>query len=303
MSLSRPTKISFTASDGYPLVGTLYEPSTASAPSRVALVNCGAGIPASYYARFADWLADADIPTFTYDYRGIGQSRPSSLVRFSASVEDWGSKDCAAAILTLSERYPGASISVVGHSIGCFLTGFVNWTPAIDRMLFVAPHTGFYGDYAQKWRPLMWFAWHFLMPAVTRACGYFPGRLLRLPEDLPRGVAIEWANRRRPEFWWNLKRADGAIDADQRDRLLDRFAAFRGAVLAIRASDDAFSTLAGAKRVASLYSNLEWHDIEVRSAPGASTRVGHFGFFRSSSRRSLWPIALEWLRDQRYALM
>lgn len=297
MLLSTATQIVFSADDGYRLVGTLYESRPSIKPNRAVLINSGAGISASYYGRFAAWLAEAGIPTLTYDYRGIGLSRPASLRRFAASVEEWGSKDCAAATQVLSDRYPNAAIAVVGHSIGCFLTGFGKWRPAIDRMLFVAPHTGYYGDYTRNWLPLMWLAWHVLMPTITRAFGYFPGRFLGLPEDLPRGVALEWADRRRPEFWWNLRRSDGSPDTEMRDQLLRRFAAFRGSVLAIRASDDVFSTSAGVRRVAALYPNVEWKDLTVSPSPDTQTRVGHFGFFRSAGKHTLWPIALTWLLD------
>jgi predicted alpha/beta hydrolase len=296
MLLTNATHISFKADDAYPLAGTLFESHQLGRPKRVVVVNSGAGVSASYYGRFAGWLAAAGIPTLTYDYRGIGRSRPQSLRRFSASIEDWGSKDCAAAIRTLLERYPGTPIADVGHSIGCFLTGFVNWRREIDRMVFVTPHTGYFGDYAPRLRPLMWFVWHLFMPAVTSVFGYFPGRLLQLPEDLPRGVAKEWANRRKPDFWWNLRRPDGSPDLELRDRLLGKFAAFHGSALAIRITDDAFSTSAGSRRVAGLFTNLAWKDLTSSPQPtGALAEIGHFGFFRANCKDALWPIALTWL--------
>lgn len=293
-------EISFCARDGYRLVGTMYNTRETSYPSRVVLINSGAGISASYYGRFAGWLAEKGIPTFTYDYRGVGLSRPSSLRQFTASVQDWGSKDCAAAIQVLAERFPQARIAVVGHSIGCFLTGFVQWRPEVDRMLFVAPHTGYYGDYAANWRLSMWLAWHVAMPSITRLFGYFPGKLFGLPEDLPRGVALEWAARRRPEFWWNLRERDGSADVKLRDKLLNGFSAFRGSVLAIQIADDAFATSAGAKRVASLYSSVEWTDVCVSPSKIDQPRIGHFGFFRSIGKVALWPIALDWLRIEHH---
>ena len=66
-----------TAADGFPLSATLWLPETAPPPTRVVIVNAGAGIPARYYDRFAAWLADRGLPTLTYDYRGIGRSRPA----------------------------------------------------------------------------------------------------------------------------------------------------------------------------------------------------------------------------------
>src|SRR5439155_16378680 len=111
--------------DDYPLAARLWASADASSPVSTALVNAGAGIGMRYYDRFACFLATNGIPTLVYDYRGIGQSRPPSLRRFTASVEDWGSKDCAAALEWLGGRFPKASRLVIVHSIGSFVTVFV----------------------------------------------------------------------------------------------------------------------------------------------------------------------------------
>ena len=161
----------------------------------VALVNAGAGIASRYYDRFAAFLAENGVPTLVYDYRGIGRSRPHSLRGFNASVEDWGSKDCAAAISWLQDHFPQAKILVVGHSIGGFVTGFVTNGALIDKMLLIGAHTGYWRDYSPAARPLMLLLWHVLMPAITSLLGYFPGKRLHLLEDLPKGVALEWAGR------------------------------------------------------------------------------------------------------------
>src|SRR5207237_3616818 len=95
------------AADSYPLAARLW--ANGEAPSPVAaLINAGAGIGMGYYDRFARFLATRGVPTLIYDYRGIGKSRPQSLRGFSASVEDWGSKDCAAALEWLASRFAWA---------------------------------------------------------------------------------------------------------------------------------------------------------------------------------------------------
>jgi predicted alpha/beta hydrolase len=100
------TDVALAATDGYPLAARLWEGSQRSRPLSVALVNAGAGIGSHYYDRFARFLSQFGMPTLVYDYRGIAKSRPPSLRGFLASVEDWGSKDCAAALEWLSSRYP-----------------------------------------------------------------------------------------------------------------------------------------------------------------------------------------------------
>ena len=57
------------------------------------------------------------------------------------------------------------------------------------------------------------------MPAVTALLGYFPGRALRLGDDLPRGVAMQWARRRAP-----FVRRGPHLPQDRMARLVERSA-------------------------------------------------------------------------------
>ena len=261
-------------------------------------MNAGAGIGMRYYDRFAQYLATHRISTLLYDYRGIGQSRPSALRGFVASVEDWGSKDCAAALEWLGAQFPQASCTVIGHSVGGFVTGFVTNGRRIDRMMMVGAHTGYWRDYAAKPRLAMYVLWHVLMPATTRVFGYFPGRRLSLLDDLPSGVALEWANRRRPEFWWNKLTGKGELDTAWRDEMLSRFTSIRAETLAIRLNDDAFATHDATCRLLELFRNCPHTQMVFGPADTHGQKIGHFGFFRSRFRETLWPRALAWLLNK-----
>lgn len=299
--MSIASSITICSTDGFPLSATLYCPPNLPAVSRAAVINAGAGIPARYYGRFADWLADRGVPTLIYDYRGIGGSCPVSLRGFKASVEEWGSKDCAAAMSFLVYKFPGADISVIGHSIGCFVTGFVSNPPKIEKLVFVGAHTGYYGDYASSSRPAMRVLWHSLMPAVTRIFGYFPGRSFGLPADLPYGIAMEWAGRRHPNFWWNIRGQDGNPDTEKRDELLKRFSAFESHALALRTTDDPFGTGSAANRMESLFRSVRFHHYVVDVKGLSLPHVGHFGYFRSRSRTNVWPIIGDWLQTEEFS--
>ena len=286
-----------TAADGFALGARLWTPAGSSTPATVALINAGAGISAVYYDRFAAFLAQAGCPTIVYDYRGIGRSRPRSLRGFEASVEQWGSKDCAAVLDWVASRYPGAQRVVIGHSVGGFLTGFAQNGHLIDRMLLVSAHTGYWRDYAWRARFGMYLLWHVLMPAVTRVVGYFPGRRLHLLEDLPAGAALQWASRRMPNFWWNLRLPDGSPDAVLIETLIARFHAVRARTLALRFSDDPFATEAATDRILGLYANCTAKRVEIGPADVGGQAIGHFGFFRSRFRATLWGRVVDWLLD------
>jgi len=269
------------AEDGYPLEVTSYSPIRRDHFPAVNVINSGAGIPKAVYEPFAGWLADHGLPTFIYDYRGIGGSRGRSIRSLAASIRDWGSKDCAAVLHYCQTLYPESKTNVVGHSIGGIVTGFVTSPFRIGRFLFISPHTGYLGDYAPSKRLKMLLMWHGVMPLLTSVVGYFPGRAFGLPEDLPAGVATEWAKRR---FIWNL-----TYDAG-----FGSFSQICTQVLTLRPSDDLFATRAAMTRVKSHFNKANFIDVPIPAAK-SKNKIGHFGFFHPRSRDSLWPIALSWL--------
>lgn len=289
------TDLELHARDGFPLACRLWALPGGRVENNVALINSGAGIPSRFYDRFAAFLAQNGVPTVVYDYRGIGRSRPTSLRGFKASVEEWGSKDCAAVLDWLRDRFPEAERIVVGHSVGGFVTGFVTNGTLIDKMLLVSAHTGYWRDYAARMRLPMFLLWHAFMPAITHVVGYFPGHRLRLLEDLPRDVALEWAARRKPEFWWHLKNADGSIDKALIQNLLARFAAIQARTLALSFTDDPFATDEATERLLTLYANAPSSRLTLSTTDGDGKKIGHFGFFSPRFRMTLWPRVLQML--------
>jgi predicted alpha/beta hydrolase len=127
------------------------------------------------------------------------------------------------------------------------------------------------------------------MPAVTRVVGYFPGQRLRLLEDLPAGVALEWAARRKPDFWWHLKLADGKPDKALIQQLIRRFEAIRALTVAIRFSDDPFATKEATERILGLYKNATASRLVLGPSDGDGRPIRHFAFFSSRFRQTLWP--------------
>jgi predicted alpha/beta hydrolase len=275
--------VRFRTQDGYELAGSLYAP--ARAPRRVALLHPGAGLAAARYARFASFLAEAGIATLTYDYRGIGLSRPGKLAGFNATLEDWSEYDCAAAISWLRGRFPDAEVIGIAHSVGALLVGGAANAAEQARLVLIGAHTGYYGDYAARYRLPMTLIWHALMPALTRLFGYFPARRLGLGEDIPGQIALQWARRRSPQL-----RPAGTDPAALRTRmLLDRCARLERPALIVSISDDAFATAAGTARLLSCYPKLLASHLRFTPADARAARIGHFGIFGRKAGPALWP--------------
>jgi predicted alpha/beta hydrolase len=274
------------APDGYDLGATLYSPGAGAEPRCAVVLHGGAGIAAQRYRHFARFLARSGLPVLTYDYRGIGLSRSHDLSGFSPVIEDWAEYDCSAAIGWLRERYPGAELVGIAHSVSALLFGGAHNAAEQARLVLVGAHTGYYGDYHPLYRLPMAALWHGLMPALTRIVGYFPARRLGLGEDIPAGVALQWASRRSSDL-----RPAGDTPAEERTRrLLDRCAALERPALMVRFSDDAFATAAGARRLLSYYPRLTPEYALFSPADSGTRRIGHFGFFSRAAGPALWPM-------------
>jgi predicted alpha/beta hydrolase len=284
-------RIIFPALDGYQLVGTLYQSKDSAPPSRVIVFNTGGGIAAVKYRRFARFMADAGVPVLTYDYRGIGESRPSRLPGFSAVLEDWTEHDCGGAIAWLRFRYPDAEMAGVAHSVGTLLFGGAPNVSELTHFVMICPHTGYVGDYRAGYRLPMALLWHGVMPALTRLFGYFPGRLLRLGDDIPSGIALQWAARKTPHL-----RPEATDPSGIRGQLvIARCMALCGRALLLSVRDDAFATEAGARRFLSNFPNLCAERWVVSPEDAGIRRLGHFGVFRAGARSYVWPRLLAYV--------
>jgi predicted alpha/beta hydrolase len=276
--------------DGVRLGGHLW-PASGDGPAHAVVINNATGVLARYYHRYARFLAGHGFDVLTYDYRGIGQSRPDRLVRCGYRWRDWGERDFAAALRFMDERKRGGSLIVVGHSIGGFLPGLADNAPAIDRMLTVGAQYAWWGDYASGRRLRLFLKWHVAMPALTAACGYFPGRRLGWLEDLPAGVANEWSFR-------GLRFERSHPVAERQDRLL-RMAAVTAPILAVAVSDDELGTVPAIRRTLAYYSGAERTAVLLRPSDYGRETLGHFGLFHDSHASDFWVDTLSWLHEGR----
>ena len=284
--------VKFLGLDGYVLGGVHFEATGDSEPSIAVILAAGGGIPARRYRHFASFLASSGIPALTFDYRGIGMSRPRSLRGFEAKAEDWSESDCGGAIAWMRARYPRAELTGIAHSIGSFIVGGAPNVGELSRFVFIAAHTGYYGDYAQHHRIPMALLWHVVMPALKHLFGYFPARLLGLGEDIPAGMALQWAARRTPD----LRPEATDPEASRARAMLARYDEIKVPVFALSFADDAFATEAGARRLLAVYPGVASRFECVNPVSVGLSKVGHFGFFRQDANERLWPLVLAELR-------
>ncbi len=255
------------------------------------IVSSATGVLARYYARYAGFLREHGYAVLTYDYRGIGGSRPASLRGIDIRWRDWGDYDFDAAVRWMRERDPDGLLVAVGHSIGGFLPGFATAATEVDRFLSVGAQYAYWPDYAAAQRWQMFAKWHVFMPVATVLCGYFPGRRLGWLEDLPAGVAREWAFRRA--------RLEQSYPEHERAEVLQRFAAIRAPLLAVSVSDDEYGTPPAIARGLSYYRNAVTQQVQLSPVALGMDRVGHFGLFRERHRDGFWQASLVWIEEGR----
>ncbi|WP_265947183.1 serine aminopeptidase domain-containing protein [Dechloromonas sp. A34] len=285
----RPQALVLVAADGYRLAAHLW-PSVGPTEA-VVVINPATAVKAEYYHRYAAFLAEHGMAVLTYDYRGIGASRQGSLRRWRQITKlDWGRYDCDAALRQAQRFFPGRPLRVVGHSIGGLLLGLAPAAGRVERALTVGAQYAYWRDYGPG-KALMWLRWHLLMPALTALCGYFPARRLGWHEDLPAGAAYEWA--RRPASLEQAYRHQRLAGDDP----LRHFPEMRGELLAIGLHDDPFGTPAALHRLLAYYRNAPRQHVRISPDSIGSPAIGHFGYFNSRFRDTLWQESLAWLRD------
>jgi len=297
MSSAAPPRhgpLQFPAPDGYVLHGT-YWPGPEQ-PCGAVLINAATGVAARYYSRFGDALAEQGFRVLAYDYRGIGQSRPARLRDLRATKLDWGTLDCEGALQALQARAPGLPLYAVCHSIGGFALGLAPSAAQVRRTLFVGCQYAYWRDYAPRVRLPYLLRWHAFMPALTSLVGYFPGKRLGWLEDLPKGVALEWAFRLHPRFHHFYRRLPHASAVTEGQELEQRMANVPGEILALADADDPYATPAATRRLLDYFTRARRRFVQLDLEQQGLPAMGHFGFFHARYRGNLWAQAIAWLK-------
>lgn len=285
----------FEAADGYCLHGHLWQAADTTSHTTL-LINAATGVVARYYSRYAAYLARHGFLVLTYDYRGIGASRPPTLRGLRATKHDWGALDCEAAIQMLHRQAPELPMMAVCHSIGGFALGLAPSAAMIQRALFVGCQYAYWQDYRWLIRVPMWLNWHLIMPLLTWFFGYFPGKTLGWLEDLPAGVAMEWATRVHPVFHKRYHRLPHARPPAPKAELEARMSALQAEILAVADARDPFATLTATRRLLDYFPRSERQFARLRPRHLGLPKLGHFGFFHDRFRNTLWADSLRWLQ-------
>jgi len=272
------------ALDGYALQATLFRPPDGTNIDAGVILNSATGVHRRFYARFATYLAERHgLAVLTYDFRGIGGSRPSSFRDFNARFRDWPLLDMPAAIDWLSQEVKPARLFLIGHSAGGNLMGLVPNLSAIDAAVLVGSQLGYWRLWPASIRYAMAATWYVAVPLLTRLFGYVPG-WLGAGQHWPRGIATELARWcRHPDYLFG----DPSLDTS-------RYADFDAPMLAFTFSDDPHATQSASEHLLARFPRAAITRRHVDPAEVGAKKIGHFGFFRPYCE-PLWQECAQWL--------
>jgi len=279
------TAVEFAARDGYRLAGRLYRPRTPN--RRAVLFQAATGVKQEFYGKFAAYLASRGFTALTFDYRGIGRSAPPKLRGFQACMRDWAEKDIGGALDYLARATHGARLIGIGHSFGGQVFGIVPDNERYVAAMTVGSQSGYWKHWRGASRVGMWLATHVLLPGVSRLNGYVPARFFGQGEDLPAGVAAEWASWcRHPGY------IVGALGAQE------AYARFAAPIRAYSITDDRYAPLKAVEAFLEFYPKAVRNLERVDPVQAGGGPIGHFGFFRERFQDTLWRDAADWLEGR-----
>lgn len=278
------------APDGQHLAASLFEPG-ADAPPRNGLsvqINAATGVPRRYYATFASFLATRGFTVLTYDYRGIAGSRRQTAGAPAPRMLDWGRIDMPAAFAWLRQNRPGLVPCVIGHSFGGQILGLLPEAGSIAAVATIGAQQGYWRNWPAPYRYYLPLWWYLVVPTMVAATGKLPGRLLGGAEDLPAGVARDWAR-------WCRSRDYLVDDAGAALRPYNHL--LRAPLRLTSFADDlTFGPRAGVDALAGFYPHAQIERLHVAPADWGLSQIGHFGFFRRSMPQQHWADLADWLR-------
>lgn len=273
-------KILLETDDEFHLVAHLFEPEKSN--HKLLLINSATGVKQQIYFSFAKFFAENGFTVITYDYRGIGLSKPQKMRNFKASMRIWGSLDYKTLTQYVIKTFPDYQKFCLGHSVGALILGMNKDSEMFDEFFFVGTQNAFIGHL--KWRTkieaLVGFG--IAQPLFTELFGYFPAHWFGLGESLPKHCAYDWRTlilNRKSTNNLLLKTDDFSKDLKQK-------------VFVIRAEDDVWLTEKGVQSLLNeTYPNLKPTYRLIKTSESEKREIGHVNFFRSYNK-NLWEIIL-----------
>lgn len=271
----RKTVQSLTSKNGYNLSFTLFETDSQVPTEKTVLIVPAMAVLQRYYEKFSEYLCNKGFNVITFDYLGIGESK-INLKDKSITYQDWaGNID---QILEWIDKRFKTEIVVIAHSAGGQLLGLV---PLAEKLVSKAYITSAGIGYWKNWPfPRKYFlllSWYVFFPLIIKLYGYSPKFVMG--EKVPKGVIRQW-------LYWGRKKRFMLDDK----KIQTYFSNFKFNIEFIMFSDDTYAPYQNAKALADFYPTDKVKFNYFHPKDFNYTEIGHFGFFKSKYKETLWPL-------------
>lgn len=246
------------------------------------IVSSAAGTPQGYYSKFAEYASGyREFDVVTFDYVGIGASLTTSLKDVQANMSSWAREDIKCMIEWGGSRYD--QIFLVGHSLTGQIFPMAQNHGRIRACYLVSSQSAANRHWKGLSRLYILFFWHLIIPLAVSFNKFLPGWAFGGNIPLPKNAALEWRK-------WGTHR-DGSRQGD--GNMIKKFNAVKIPMHFVSFEDD--KMLAPTEATHALmhwYRNAITTFQFIRPKDLGLKEVGHFGFFKSSSSKHLWPMPI-----------
>lgn len=264
---------------------TLFLPKISNNKSIV--ISSATGVLQSYYSKFATNFCALGFTVYTFDYSGIGLSHVKDIKNNTSNLLDWATNQ-ASVLAFAKTKNPEHKIILITHSIGGQLIAFNKNIKYVDSIITVASQSGYWNIFTGLEKLKMVLFWNVLIPIATSLYGYFPGRKLKLFENLPKQVVYQWRN------WGNKK--DYFLSEAKKETL--HLESISCPILILSFPDDNFAPKKAVDWLADLFVNAKVDRQHIEPKTLNIPNIGHFGFFRERFETSLWKMTESWIEEQ-----
>jgi predicted alpha/beta hydrolase len=260
---------------------TVFEPQNPN--GKLLLINSATGVKQQVYFSFAKYFAENGFTAITYDYRGIGDSKPKKMNGFHATMRIWGTDDFKTVTDFIKKNYQNHQKFCLGHSVGALIIGMNEDAHIFDKFIFVATQDAYIGNLKANIAASAVLGFGIAVPLTTKFFGYFPAHRFGLGESLPKGVAYDWRTL--------------ILNKKSTSRLYEKIAThfskdLKQETFIIHAEDDPWVTMKGMENLMNnVYPHLKKTYREIKVSDSEKGEIGHINFFRSFNK-SLWKIVL-----------
>lgn len=255
-----------------------FEPQTTA---RATIVIAAAlGVKQRFYQPIARWLSEQGYQVITFDYYGIGQSVDKPLKHIKSDIVQWAELDIKAVLDYAKSCQHGEPLIWMAHSLGGQIVALASNSLCIDKMITIASGTGYWLKASKQVRWTSWLLWYFAVPISTPIAGYFPGKRLNMIGDMPAAAMKQWSRwcRSKNYLFDNISTEQQA-----------RYEAFRAPIYSFHIADDELLQRENIENLLNHYPNAAEKVLEdLRPDMTQSEAIGHFNFFRSQFKDSLW---------------